>query len=329
MSRIARVWVVVEYAKAGILGTSFEALGIARDLCADGGVTAVVLGEKVAHLAPRFFPYGADRVLAVEDARLKVYRTEPYASALAALARARGPQLVLFPGSTRGRDASAALAAELGAPLVVDASDIRVEDGEPVFTRPSFGGNLFSTIRAVGVGPRLATVRARAFPMPTATDGRSGDVETVAPTIDDAAIRTEVLGFEAETGSVVNLVDANVIVSGGRGLGKPENFSLVRDLADAVGGAVGASRAVVDAGWIPYVHQVGQTGRTVKPKLYIACGISGAIQHLAGMRTSDTIIAINKDASAPIFKVATWGVVGDLFEIVPLLTKKIRARLGK
>jgi electron transfer flavoprotein alpha subunit len=217
----------------------------------------------------------------------------------------------------------------LGAPLVVDASDIRAEGGDLVFTRPSFGGNLFSTIRTVGSGPRLATVRARAFPMPAAVDGRAGEVETVAPAIDDAAIRTEVLGFEAETGNVVNLVDANVIVSGGRGLGKPENFALVKDLADALGGAVGASRAVVDAGWIPYVHQVGQTGRTVKPKLYIACGISGAIQHLAGMRTSDTIIAINKDASAPIFKVATWGVVGDLFEVVPLLTKKLRARLGR
>jgi electron transfer flavoprotein alpha subunit len=323
------VWVVIEYGREGILSTSFEALGLARSLAEDGGVTALLLGEKVAPIAPQVFPYGADRVIAVEDPRLKVYRTEPYATVLAALARERGPRLILLPGSTRGRDAGAALAAELGAPLVVDPSEIRLEGAEMVFVRPSFGGNLFSTIRTSGDGPRVATVRARAFAMPAPADGRAGDVETVTPAIDDAAIRTEVLGFEAETGSVVNLVDANVIVSGGRGLGKPENFSVVRDLADALGGAVGASRAVVDAGWIPYVHQVGQTGRTVKPKLYIACGISGAIQHLAGMRTSDTIIAINKDASAPIFKVATWGVVGDLFEIVPLLTKKIRARLGK
>ena len=329
MSAPAQVWVVVERTDGGILSTSIESMGLAKRLAGPGGVSAVLLGDGAAALAPETFAFGADRALVIEDARLSPYRTDPHAAALGALVRDRRPDLVLFAGSIRGRDVAAALAADLPAPLVVDASEIRV-DGEGLsFVRPSFGGNLFTTIRAAGAGPRLATIRARAYPMPERASGRAGEVESVAARIDDASIRTEVLGFEAQEAGEVNLVDANVIVSGGRGLGKPENFSLVRDLADALGGAVGASRAVVDAGWIPYVHQVGQTGRTVKPKLYIACGISGAIQHLAGMRTSDTIVAINKDANAPIFKVATWGVVGDLFEIVPLLTKKLRARLGK
>ncbi len=329
MSNLSKVWVVVEHGADGILSTSLESLGLARRLAAAGGVTAVVVGDAVARIAPELFAFGADRVLALEDARLGTYRTGPFASAFGALLRDRTPDLVLFAGSTRGRDAAAAIAADLGAPLVVDASDIRIDAEGLVFVRPSFGGNLFSTIRTAGEGPRLATIRARAYPMPERAAGRTGEVESVAASIDEASIQTEVLGFEAQDAGEVNLVDANVIVSGGRGLGKPENFAVVRALADALGGAVGASRAVVDAGWIPYLHQVGQTGRTVKPKLYIACGISGAIQHLAGMRTSDTIVAINKDANAPIFKVATWGVVGDLFDIVPLLTKKLRARLGK
>lgn len=329
MSALSKVWVVVEHGPSGILSTSLEALGLARTLAAPGGVSAVLLGDAVAGRAAEIFPYGADRVLAVLDPRLALYRTDPYASALGALIRERTPDLVLTAGSPRGRDLAAALAGDLGAPLVTDATDVRLDGEGLVFIRPSFGGNLFSTIRVAGDGTRLATVRARAFPVPERADGRKGKVETVAAAIDDASVRTEVLGFEEETGAVVNLADANVIVAGGRGLGKAENFALVQELADLVGGAVGASRAVVDAGWIPYVHQVGQTGRTVKPKLYIACGISGAIQHLAGMRTADTIVAINKDPNAPIFKVATWGVVGDLFEIVPLLTKKLRARLGK
>jgi electron transfer flavoprotein alpha subunit len=329
VSAPSNVWVFVEREKDGFLSTSLEALGVARGL-SPGGVTAVLAGDGAAAArGAALFAFGADRVLAVIDARLRDYRTDPYAAVLGPLIAKRAPQLVLFPGSACGRDLAAALAGDLGAPLVVDATDVRVDAEGLVFVRPSFGGNLFSTVRANGGGPCLATVRARAFPMPAPAAGRSGEVETAAAQIDDAAIRTEVLGFEAETGGVVNIVDANVIVAGGRGLGKAESFAVVRELADVLGGAVGASRAVVDAGWIPYVHQVGQTGRTVKPKLYIACGISGAIQHLAGMRTADTIVAINKDASAPIFRVATWGVVGDLFEIVPLLTKKLRAKLSR
>jgi electron transfer flavoprotein alpha subunit len=321
-------WVVVEHGADGLLSTSLEAIGLARSLGL-GEVTAVAAGDSVSALAADLFAYGADRVVTLEDPQLAVYRTDPYAGAIGALVRERAPRLVLLAGSARGRDLAAALAADLDAPLATDALEIRADGGDVVFVRPSFGGNLFSTLRPKGDAPRLATIRARAYPMPARDAGRSGTPESVAPRIDAAAIRTETLGFEAEEGATVNLVDANVIVSGGRGLGKPENFSLVRELADALGGAVGASRAVVDAGWIPYVHQVGQTGRTVKPKLYVACGISGAIQHLAGMRTSDTIVAINKDPAAPIFKVATWGIVGDLFEIVPLLTKKLRAKLGK
>ncbi|MFN0151281.1 MAG: electron transfer flavoprotein subunit alpha/FixB family protein [bacterium] len=328
MSALAKVWVVVEHSTDGILTTSLEAIGLAKSLTG-GAVTAVLLGDAVGSAADDLFAYGASNVIALEDSRLAGYRTDPHASALGALVRERSPQLVLFAGSPRGRDLSAAVAADTGAPLAVDALEIRADESGIVFVRPSFGGNLFSTLRAPAGATALATIRARAYAMPPRADAPPGAVERVAAQIDDAAIRTEVLGFEAEAGATVNLVDANVIVAGGRGLGKPENFSLMHELAGVLGGAVGASRAVVDAGWIPYVHQVGQTGRTVKPKLYIACGISGAIQHLAGMRTADTIVAINKDPNAPIFKVATWGVVGDIFEIVPLLTQKLRAKLGK
>jgi electron transfer flavoprotein alpha subunit len=328
MSAPMKVWVVVEHSKDGILSTSLEAIGLAKTL-APAGVTAVLAGESVRGPANDLLAFGLEGVVAIEDPRLTPYRTDPFAQCLGALIRERGPRLVLIAGSARGRDLAAALAADLGAPLAADALEIRADGDALVFVRPSFGGNLFSTLRTKGSGTCFATVRARAYPMPERAAAPAGRVEMVAARIDDAAVRTEVLGFEEEAGATVNLVDANVIVSGGRGLGKPENFSVVRDLADALGGAVGASRAVVDAGWIPYVHQVGQTGRTVKPKLYIACGISGAIQHLAGMRTSDTIVAINKDANAPIFKVATWGIVGDLFEIVPLLTKKLKAKLGR
>lgn len=328
MSALAKVWVVVEHGGDGILTTSLEAIGLAKSLTG-GAVTAVLLGESAGAAAAELGAYGASSVIAIEDARLAAYRTDPHASALGAIVRERAPELVLFAGSPRGRDLSAAVAADLGLPLAVDALEIRADAGEIVFVRPSFGGNLLSTLRAAAGKTCLATIRARAYALPARAEGAPAAVERLAAQIDDAAVRTEVLGFEAEAGATVNLVDANVIVAGGRGLGKPESFALMHELAGVLGGAVGASRAVVDAGWIPYVHQVGQTGRTVKPKLYIACGISGAIQHLAGMRTADTIVAINKDPNAPIFKVATWGIVADLFEVVPLLTKKLRAKLGK
>ncbi|HPL29340.1 MAG TPA: electron transfer flavoprotein subunit alpha/FixB family protein, partial [Anaerolineae bacterium] len=195
-------------------------------------------------------------------------------------------------------------------------------------TRPAFGGNIMATIICPNYRPQMATVRHRVFEVPPADTARQGQIVQVPAAMGEAAIASQVVDFVMEAGQV-NLADAHIIVSGGRGVGGPEGYAPLQALADALGGALGASRAAVDAGWIPYAHQVGQTGRTVKPDLYIACGISGAIQHLAGMQTSKVIVAINKDPEAPIFNVATYGIVGDLFEIVPALTAEFKKRLGK
>ena len=319
------IWVVVEKARNedNIAAVSRQLLGKGRELAAGGTLAAVVLGSGVGSLAAKAFAYGADKAYVVDDAALAQYTTDGYVGAAAALAQKYQPALILTGSSFQMRDFSAALAAEVGAGLAADATDVAVAGGQISATRPSHGGNVINTVQ-LGGGPAVVSVRKGSFAEAQAQDGRSG--EAVAEAMPGVAIRTKVTSVAPKQGAV-NLADASIIVSGGRGLGSPENyFKLVPALAEALGGAYGASRAIVDAGWIPYEHQVGQTGKTVSPKLYVACGISGAIQHLAGMRTSRTIVAINKDPDAPIFRVASYGIVGDVNEVLPLVTEEIKKR---
>ena len=324
------IWVVVEKARHedNIAAVSRQLLGKGRELAgASGGqLAAVVLGAGAGVLAERAFAYGADKAYVVDDPALANYTTDGWVGAAAALAKKYQPALILTGAGFQMRDFSAALAAELGVGVAEDATNVMIEGDQISALRPSHGGNVLNTVAFGAARPAVVAVRKQSFAEAAEQPGRGGEaIREAMPQVD---IRTKVTNVAAKQGAV-NLADAAIIVSGGRGLGSPENyFKLIPSLAEALGGAYGASRAIVDAGWIPYEHQVGQTGKTVSPKLYVACGISGAIQHLAGMRTSRTIVAINKDAEAPIFRVASYGVVGDVNEIIPLLTAEIKRRVG-
>jgi electron transfer flavoprotein alpha subunit len=333
LSAYKDVWIVVEYDRKGVSHVALELLGKGRELADKLGsrLAALVLGESVSHLADDLFAHGADLAYVVEHPALKKYRTDPYVETAARLIRKHKPEVVLMGATTTGRDFAGALAAEIDTGLTADCTGLEIDAATRnlVQTRPAFGGNIMAEIVCKRHRPQMSTVRPKVMELPKRRDGSKGQVVKEEVALNDEKFLTKVLEFVKEEGSTVNLADANVIVSGGRGLQDPSNFKVVEELAKVLGGAVGASRAAVDAGWMPYPHQVGQTGKTVRPKLYIACGISGAIQHLAGMQTSDIIVAINKDPDAPIFKVATFGVVADLFQAVPLLTEKFRKRLGK
>ena len=341
---MSKIFVYVDQFKGQALPASWEAIGAGKTL---GEVTALVFGEGVENVAQEAFQYGASEVLLGDDASLADFRTEPYASLLSGLAKEASPDVILFPTTTRGRDLAAMVAIDLNSGVLVDVTAIEVVDGEILATRPVYAGKLLSKVKC-SARPQLVTLRGRAFPKPEADPSLSGTPTKVAVAIAEIEIVTKVTGY-AESEGGVSLTDAGVIVSGGRGVSNnpkleppagldegeqekwraQEGFKLVGALASALGGAVGASRAAVDAGYIPYVHQVGQTGKVVSPDLYIACGISGAIQHLAGMRTSKVIVAINKDPDAPIFKLARFGVVSDLYDILPPLTAALQTRLNK
>jgi electron transfer flavoprotein alpha subunit len=326
------VWVWVEQFRGQACTISWEMLGQARRLADQLGtaLTACVLGHGVEPVAREAVAYGADRVFLVDDPTLAVYRTDPYAAVLVRLVREHRPEIFLLGASARGRDLAGAIATDLRTGLTADCTGLDIDPETRLLrqTRPAFGGNIMATIICPNYRPQMATVRHRVFDVPPADPSRQGQIVRVPAAMDEGEIASQVVDFLVEAGQV-NLADARIIVSGGRGVGGPAGYAPLQELADVLGGALGASRAAVDAGWIPYAHQVGQTGRTVKPDLYIACGISGAIQHLAGMQTSKVIVAINKDPEAPIFNVATYGIVGDLFEIVPALTAEFRKRLGR
>ena len=259
--------------------------------------------------------------------RLSDFRVEPQTALLAQVVREARPLAVLVGATFRGRELGPALAVELDSGCIADCTALRVEEGQLVATRPIYAGKLLCNCVIPERRPQIFTTRVRAFAKPEPDSARNGEVTQVEPVLSEEDIPVKVTGFY-ETEGGVSLADAGIIVSGGRGVGGPEGFEPVRKLARVLGGAVGASRAAVDAGWIPYEHQVGQTGKTVSPDLYIAAGISGAIQHQAGMRTSKVIVAINKDPEAPIFKLAHYGIVGDLFKVVPALTEALEERLG-
>ncbi|MBU0703941.1 MAG: electron transfer flavoprotein subunit alpha/FixB family protein, partial [Chloroflexi bacterium] len=284
-------------------------------------------GPGVEPLAQEAISYGADKVLLAEDETLADFRVEPQAALLAKVVREAEAAAVIIGATFRGRNLAPALAVELDTGCIADCIALELEDGNLVATRPIYAGKLLAKCTIPERRPQIVTTRVRAFPKPEPDSARSGEVVKVEPVMAEENIATKVTGFK-ETKGGVSLADASIIVSGGRGVGGPEGFEPVRELAQTLGAAMGASRAAVDAGWIPYEHQVGQTGKTVSPDLYIACGISGAIQHQAGMRTSKVIVAINKDPEAPIFKLAHYGIVGDLFKVVPPLTAALEEKLG-
>jgi electron transfer flavoprotein alpha subunit len=328
MSNNVFVWIEQNNSIADSI--SWETLGVARQVADDlgGQLAALVLGENVGDLAKQAIQYGADKAFVADDATLKHFRLEPYAALITKLAQEQQPAAILLGASNAGLELAAYVAAKLGVGLAADAIDLSVENGALQVTRPVLVGNVMAKVVFGPARPQIVSLRRRVFPMPAPDAGRSGEITSIAPVLSEADIATKVEGIEAASNEV-SLTDAKIIVSGGRGVGGPEGFAPVKALAEALGGAMGASRATVDAGWIPYAHQVGQTGKTVQPDLYIACGISGAIQHLAGMKTSKLIVAINKDADAPIFKYAHYGIVGDLFQYLPALTEEFKKRLGK
>lgn len=336
-----KTWVYVDHFKGEALPASWEAIGVGRTL---GAVTALVFGSGVERLANEAFEYGADEVLLADDSALADYRAEAYASTLAALAAERSPEVILLPTTTRGREIAAMAAVDLKTGVLVDVTAIEMQGESIVATRPIYAGKLLQKT-VCSATPQIVTLRGRAFPRPARETGRSGTLTKVAAKTEAL---TTVEGYSATEGGV-SLTDAGVIVSGGRGVSNnphltppdgldekqaeiwraQQGFKMLGELASVLGAALGASRAAVDSGYIPYAHQVGQTGKVVSPDVYIACGISGAIQHMAGMRTSKVIVAINKDADAPIFKVARYGVVGDLYQIVPALSAAFKKKLGK
>jgi electron transfer flavoprotein alpha subunit len=332
VSRYGGLWVVAEHLHGELRRGTLELLGEGRRLADKLGVElgAVLLGEDVGALATSLISHGADKVYLAEDPVLAHYRTGPYTDVLTGLVNQHRPEIVLVSATPQGRDLAPRAAARLAAGLTADCTGLDIDDEKRLLvqTRPAFGGNLMATIICPYARPQMATVRPGVMIASEADAARTGQVIEIPVQLDERAVLAKILDIvQQEEDGRVNLQDAEIIVSGGRGLGKPESFSVIEELAQALGGAVGASRAAVDAGWIPAYHQVGQTGRTVQPKLYIACGISGAVQHLAGMSSSDCIIAINRDSDAPVFNIATYGVVGDLFEIVPALTARLREAL--
>ncbi len=327
------VWIFIEHEHGKVANVSFELLGEGRKLANDLGckLCGMIFAEKADDFIKEVVAYGAEKVYVTENPVLKEYRTDPYACAAVNLIRKYKPEIVLYGATTQGRDFAGTVATTLETGLTADCTGLDIDPESKYLrqTRPAFGGNIMATILDYpNYRPQMSTVRPKVFPMPPRDDSKKGEVIREPLPMTEEQVRTKILEF-IKGAEAVNLVDAEIIVSGGRGVGSGENFKVIRELAQVLGAAVGASRAAVDSGWIPYEHQVGQTGRTVRPKIYIACGISGSIQHQAGMKTSDIIVAINKDPEAPIFKIATYGVVGDLFTAVPMLKEEFKKRLGR
>jgi len=324
MSNNILVWIEQNNGEADPI--AWETLGAARQLAAELGstVTALVLGHNAQTLAKQAGHYGADKILLADDATLQTFRLEPYAAVITEQAQTHQPALLLLGASTAGLELAAYVAAKLGVGLAADCTGLTVNNGQVVAIRPVLADNVIAAV----TGAQVITLRRRAFLPPQTDATRSSAITNVAARLAEAHISTKIEGVEAAAGEV-SLAEAGIIVSGGRAVGGPNGFAPLRELAALLGGAVGASRAAVDAGWIPYAHQVGQTGKVVQPDLYIACGISGSIQHLAGMKASKTIVAINTDPDAPIFNYAHYGIIGDLFEVVPALTAALKTKLGK
>jgi len=332
-SAYRNVWVIAEQVDGEVQSITYELLGEGRKLADDLGMSlcAVLLGSGVGEAAQDLVRHGAEKVYMADRPELAYFQDEPYSAVLIELAQRHKPAVVLCGATTIGRSLVSRVAVPLNAGLTADCTGLAIdpETKDLLQTRPAFGGNIMATIVAPDARPQMATVRHKVMKEAEEDPQRTGEVLIQEIANELLAARTKRIRFEPEIETTVNIAEADIIVSGGRGLQKPENFSVIRELAETLGAGVGASRAAVDADWIPYSHQVGQTGKTVCPKIYIACGISGQIQHLAGMSSADVIVAINKDPDAPIFKIATYGIVGDVFQVVPLLTQEFKKVLGK
>ena len=331
LSAYQGVWVFAEQHKGGISSVSFELLGEGRKLAdkRKAKLSAVFIGHGIKDKAKELIAHGADIVYVADDPALKDFNDDSYSAVLTTLAALHKPEIILAGATAIGRSFFPKVAAKLYTGLTADCTvlDIDPETGNLHQTRPAFGGNILATIVTPHHRPQMATVRHKVMKKAERNASRKGDiVEVKFTTAGD--VRTRVLKTVEEVSETVNISEADIIVAGGRGMGTAKNFHLLEELAKTLGGAVGATRGAVDEGWIPYSHQVGQTGKTVCPKLYIAAGISGAIQHLAGMQSSDVIIAINKDPNAPIFSVATYGIVGDALEVLPLMIRKFKEIRG-
>lgn len=341
MEQYKGVFIYAQQVDGEISPIAFELLGKAKDLAADldTDVTAVLLGSKIKGLADQLAEYGADRVIVVDDPVLEVYRTEPYAQALTAVINEYKPEIMLVGATAIGRDLGPRVSARVGTGLTADCTKLEIGDfplnplpgkeqkhNQLLMTRPAFGGNTIATIACPDNRPQMATVRPGVMQKIDPVKGAKAEVVEFNPELKENNCYVEILDIVKEVAEVADIQQAKILVSGGRGVGSKENFKILQDLADALGGTVSCSRAVVDNGWMPKDLQVGQTGKTVRPNVYFAIGISGAIQHTAGMEESDIIIAINKDESAQIFDVADYGIVGDLNKIVPLITEAVKAR---
>lgn len=324
------VWVLAEQREGEIASVTIELIGEGRKLADHLGRDLVVVlnGYQMEREAERLLHYGADRVIYAESPLLKHFSTDGYVKVFADLIRERKPEIVLVGATSLGRDIGPRLAARLGTGLTADCTKLEIdeEDSKLLMTRPAFGGNLMATIVCPKNRPQMSTVRPGVMEKAVYQEEISGEMERIAPELEEKDIRTHLEMIIPDEKKKINLTDAKIVVSGGRGLKTADGFALVRELADTVGGVVGSSRACVEAGWIDASHQVGQTGTTVRPDLYIACGISGAIQHLAGMSESKYIVAINKDPKAPIFEVCDYGIVGDLRKILPAMIEEIKSK---
>ena len=334
------VYVFAQQVDNELSGIAFELLGKAKELAADlsTDVTAVLIGSGVKGLADQLAEYGADKVIVVDDPELKEYRTEPYAHALASVINEYKPEIVLVGATAIGRDLGPRVSARVATGLTADCTVLEIGDfpinpvpnqeqkhNQLLMTRPAFGGNTIATIACPDNRPQMATVRPGVMQKIDPIAGAKAEVIEYNPGFTPNNKYVEILDVVKELSDTVDIMDAKILVSGGRGVGSAENFKILQDLADVIGGTVSCSRAVVDNGWLPKELQVGQTGKTVRPNVYFAIGISGAIQHTAGMEESDIIVAINKDETAPIFDVADYGIVGDLNKIVPKLTEALKA----
>lgn len=338
------VYIYAQQVDNEISPIAYELLGKAKDLAADldTQVTAVLLGSNVKSLADSLAQYGADRVIVVDNPVLETYRTEPYTQALAAVINEYKPEIMLVGATAIGRDLGPRVSARVGTGLTADCTVLEIGDfplnplpnreqkhNQLLMTRPAFGGNTIATIACPDNRPQMATVRPGVMQKIEPIADAKAEIIEFNPELEENNCYVEILDIVKEVSTAVDIQEAKILVSGGRGVGSKENFKLLEDLAEVLGGTVSCSRAVVDNGWLPKDLQVGQTGKTVRPNVYFAIGISGAIQHTAGMEESDVIIAINKDESAPIFDVADYGIVGDLNKIVPLLTEAIKAQANK
>ncbi len=320
------IWIVAEQREGEIKKISFELVSEGRRLADKLGqpLTAVLLGHNIKEKAVELGKYGADRVIVADDPRLSTYTTDAYASVLAKLVKADEPAIILLGASMQGKDLSGRLAARLGVGIAQDCVEFSLDNSSLVAKRPIYAGKAYATVTFKNSLPQMATARPNALELNVPDESRSVDIIDAEFNLDDSQLKTKIIEVIQQEGSKIDLTEAEKIVSGGRGMKGPDNYKILEELADLIGATVGASRSAVDAGWRPHSDQVGQTGKVVSPHLYIACGISGTYQHLAGMSTSKYIVAINKDPYAPIFKKADYGVVGDLLEVVPALTEEIK-----